>query len=1282
MLRQGSGLGIVVQVRPDKPPRDWSSSSHLRFGNLVCIAIGGDFRRPVWAVIANRDADELKKSGTTYLELCSEHNTTTDMEAISLLVWTKGSVMVESPVYYRAYQPVLKCLQDLDVDTIPFANEIIYCNYDSNSIASSVVELAADSDSEGGDVSTDFVTGATTLDGNIIFGGSTSSLTVKEALSHLKLIQRGHGVLKTTLDNSQIDGIAVALKNRVAVIQGPPGTGKTFIGMRVLRLLTSMDTYPANRPVLVLTYKNHALDEFLTDCLEHYDRSEVVRIGGRSESSTLEGLNLNVLKREEQKERKLFEGMKRLWTELDVIKLELRKVLTHAATDDRRFSTDLFLRVSSVQQVEEMLQGCNWAQENVSKGKRLTKNTVQYNIDQARGDDDDFCLREFLSTPNVDVDPSVRSIQANLWTYLDRAIDQWYPAVSVFEQIRPRRVEAPEDLPPEDFSDLRGSSERREVDADAEKERLLAISKGEKNAEKRMWDDEDFVQLDAIKHGDETVDVASLCSDAVATRLLQHSSLWNLSEEQKACLIYLWLDKASSGSTDACTSVAERFANARKELQELEDHHEADVLRSKKVVGMTITGAALRHDLIAKFKPAVVIVEEAAEILEPQLLATLGPWVKRLVMIGDHKQLRPQVNCYTLEKACNRTDHNFDVSMFERLIDNRISHATLQTQNRMRPEFVPMLQHCSMYPDLRSNLDRVERHKAPGCVAHSVFWWNHGDEESPGRTTSNQAEADRVVALALLFVQQGYQPSQITVLAAYQGQRHLIRDKLRSKLRTVWTSVTLGTDSDATALAEEIAVQTIDQYQGDENDIIIVSLVRSNKQNNIGYLKSLNRYIVSVSRERCGVFFVGDADTFHESKDAEHWQYLIKLLEEKDCCSPAIPLLCPRHPASTVNARVASDIDLKCGLCSQTCRVMMPCGLHECGRPCHADRGQHVRCMKQVPVTCAYGHGGFRLCYIPEGQYVCSSPCSRKLRCGHPCTNLCGQPCAETCELCVLEAERQRKELAKSFEREMAALYSTMQKKKPSLTPWYWNLQGGLASAATERYDVTKDMKAKMQHLIDGSCNRRTLGRGKDQVEPGDYTGLQVVKVEQIESPQLWMIYQLRKVKLVDDVLKKKCPETPSPSLAKTEIASYDHSWMPKSGLLTEVNEVFLFHGTKPDIADKVIETGFEERLASLGGLYGAGAYFAEKSSKSDQYTSDDGNGNHHMFLARVALGAHVKETHAHCNNIRILEEIPGGTGVRYSSLLGLKGAHREFIVFDGGQAYPEFLITYKRTRR
>ena len=54
------------------------------------------------------------------------------------------------------------------------------------------------------------------------------------------------------------------------------------------------------------------------------------------------------------------------------------------------------------------------------------------------------------------------------------------------------------------------------------------------------------------------------------------------------------------------------------------------------------------QDLIRAANPNVVLVEEAAEILEAHILAALGPGVKRLVMIGDHKQLRPRISNYAL----------------------------------------------------------------------------------------------------------------------------------------------------------------------------------------------------------------------------------------------------------------------------------------------------------------------------------------------------------------------------------------------------------------------------------------------------------------------------------------------------------------------------------------------------------------------------------------------------------------------------------------------------------
>lgn len=161
-------------------------------------------------------------------------------------------------------------------------------------------------------------------------------------------------------------------------------------------------------------------------------------------------------------------------------------------------------------------------------------------------------------------------------------------------------------------------------------------------------------------------------------------------------------------------------------------------------------------------------------------------------------------------------------------------------------------------------------------------------------------------------------------------------------------------------------------------------------------------------------------------------------------------------------------------------------------------------------------------------------------------------------------------------------------------------------------------------------------------------------------------------------------------SSAKSELSSkpvltrLDKVWSDSVHLDKDVREHYLFHGTGADTALRIAEGGFEERLANLHGLYGAGAYFAEKSNKSDQYTVADKDGVHRMFVARVLLGAHVLDSHSHRNELRILPEVQAArsgasNSVRFSSLLGLAGAHREFVVYDGHQAYPEYLLHYRR---
>lgn len=129
---------------------------------------------------------------------------------------------------------------------------------------------------------------------------------------------------------------------------------------------------------------------------------------------------------------------------------------------------------------------------------------------------------------------------------------------------------------------------------------------------------------------------------------------------------------------------------------------------------MTTTGAAINAALISAIShlylsfvlanfhyldmisPKIIIVEEAAEILEAQLLAVLPADAQHLIMIGDHKQLRPQVQCDVLKRS-----HRMDVSMFERLLINRLPSNQLGYQCRMREEFVELIR--PLYPTLRTH---------------------------------------------------------------------------------------------------------------------------------------------------------------------------------------------------------------------------------------------------------------------------------------------------------------------------------------------------------------------------------------------------------------------------------------------------------------------------------------------------------------------------------------------------------------------------------------------------
>lgn len=108
-----------------------------------------------------------------------------------------------------------------------------------------------------------------------------------------------------------------------------------------------------------------------------------------------------------------------------------------------------------------------------------------------------------------------------------------------------------------------------------------------------------------------------------------------------------------------------------------------------------------------------------------------------------------------------------------------------------------------------------------------MFFINHGQKElsqQETRSHMNLHEASFIVDLCRYIILQGYETSQVTILTTYSGQLHQIRQLMRAQ-----------------NLLSGVRATVVDNYQGEENDIILLSFVRSNDEANIGFLKTSNR---------------------------------------------------------------------------------------------------------------------------------------------------------------------------------------------------------------------------------------------------------------------------------------------------------------------------------------------------------------------------------------------------------------------------------------------------------
>ncbi|RAH68172.1 putative DEAD box helicase involved in nonsense mediated decay [Aspergillus aculeatinus CBS 121060] len=377
------------------------------------------------------------------------------------------------------------------------------------------------------------------------------------------------------------------------------------------------------------------------------------------------------------------------------------------------------------------------------------------------------------------------------------------------------------------------------------------------------------------------------------------------------------------------------------------------ILRSAKVIGMTATGLSKYRGLVSSLKPRIVLIEEAAEAIEAPIAAACFDSLQHLILVGDHQQLRGNCTVQDLEGD----PFYLDISMFERLVNNNMGYVTLRWQRRMPPEVRQLLE--PIYGTLEDHRSVLQRPKVVGMGDRRSYFFTHNWPETRDSFASkyNETEAQMIVGFFVYLIQNGVPVHEITILTFYNGQRkHLLSlMKRHPYLQGLY-----------------LKVVTVDSYQGEENEVVILSMVRSGGDN-IGFLSIENRVCVALSRARCGFYIFGNANFAAVHSDL--WSRVVSIMKPQRV-GVKLPLTCVKHKERTF-MKSPSEWDYINGGCYKKCGEKLDCG-HLCSLKCHS---------------------------FPHSRVVCDSVCNKRWECGHKCRSLCSSQHSCSCTSCQVDLE-------------------------------------------------------------------------------------------------------------------------------------------------------------------------------------------------------------------------------------------------------------------------------------
>ena len=674
----------------------WEFSRRLMSNNLLCMSKDG-FQTMIFATVARRDIQILKEGRIEVRfadVVAAEEYATNNIEM----------TMVESSVFYEAYKHVLEGLKKIKSSSIPFSDYIVKCE-------------------------------AVARPPRYLRQNQTPLYDLNEPLD---IFQQKIQILEhecwpsfeeTCLNETQLKAFKYALTNEFVVIQGPPGTGKTYLGLRIADALlrnrsccevkkevnasdafmkrstvphflskkkasmfSSVDSVTRKTPVLIVCYTNHALDQFLTG-LVNKGYENVIRVGGKVSDNLRKYSLFEVRKTHRMSHDGLIRRCNGARGDIHRRREELAATLSGSSTAEEfsnKVAHEKFIHDSEYKHMLTEFQ-FQWFQE--------------YNKVFQRLEISPFTV--FLGLSKTITYRDIERIHTSELTKTAVENSNQHMAVTILDVKKGENQQTLLDL--ED-----GEISPDYEDDDAYKHVLHGVERSSGDLH------EIISQRRCLHSNDFTYEERSWVMKRGLTRHAEMSEQeaggidnpWMLNLDDRWRLYKYWLSKKQRTHV---SKIITDYENTCAGMQEIYDQEDKSIIMNADVVAMTTTGAAKYRHILAECKPRVVIIEEAAEVLEAHVITSLTSETEHVILIGDHKQLKPKPSVYKLAK-----DYNLDLSLFERMVNNGVEHHVLSIQHRMRPEVASLLKH--IYPNL-TNADSVQLYQHVKGVEKNLFFF-------------------------------------------------------------------------------------------------------------------------------------------------------------------------------------------------------------------------------------------------------------------------------------------------------------------------------------------------------------------------------------------------------------------------------------------------------------------------------------------------------------------------------------------------------------------------------